>query len=67
MQSLPYCLTQEMFHPEDDVDTLFQRLNQLEPPDDLVARILTDIGRLPRLFAYPALLPDPTREGKHES
>jgi hypothetical protein len=34
---------------EDDIDRLFNHLGQLEPPNELVARILTHIGHLPEL------------------
>lgn len=39
--------------PEDDIDKLFNYLGQLEPPDELVARILTHIGHLPKPSACP--------------
>lgn len=32
---------------EDDVDRLFNHLDQLEPPDELIAHILAHVGRLP--------------------
>jgi hypothetical protein len=34
--------------PDDELDDLFNRLEQLEPPPALIARILTSISRLPR-------------------
>ncbi|MGH2506487.1 MAG: hypothetical protein ACRDHZ_03590 [Ktedonobacteraceae bacterium] len=38
---------------EDDIDKLFNHLDQLEPPDELVARILTRIRHLPESSAFP--------------
>lgn len=40
--------SQVAFQPEDDVDKLFNHLGQLEAPGELIVRILTHIGRLPR-------------------
>ncbi len=34
--------------PNDELDDLFNQLEQLEPPPALIARILTSISRLPR-------------------
>lgn len=44
------------FQPEDDIDTLFTHLRQLEPPGEVITRIITHIGRLPR----PDTLPSPS-------
>lgn len=35
------------FQPEDDIDTLFHRLPQIEPSGELIARILTQVRHLP--------------------
>ncbi len=53
-----YSRGQVAFQPEDDVDKLFNRLGQLEPPGELVARILTHIGRLSGLSTPSPLLPE---------
>ncbi len=53
MHSMSYSLAQVAFQPEDDVDKLFNRLGQLELPGELVARILTHIGRLPGPSTLP--------------
>lgn len=52
---------------EDDVDKLFNHLGQLEPPDELVARILTHIGRLPEPSMCPPSSLRPASGGEHES
>ena len=64
-QSRSYSRGQVAFQPEDDVDELFNRLEQLEPPGELVARILTHIGRLSRSSMHTPLLPE--RTGSEES
>jgi hypothetical protein len=66
MHSMPYSLAQAAFQPEDDVDRLFNRLNQLEPPGELVARILTHIGRLPGPSALPTSAPASGEECRHQ-
>lgn len=35
------------FQPEDDIDSLFRRLPQIEPSGELIARILMHVRRLP--------------------
>ncbi len=35
------------FQPEDDIDTLFRQLSQIEPSGELITRILTHIQHLP--------------------
>ena len=35
------------FEPEDDIDKLFSRLPQIEPPAELITRILSHVQRLP--------------------
>lgn len=41
------------FEPEDDIDKLFNRLPQIEPPGELIARILSHVHRLPAPCALP--------------
>lgn len=50
---------------EDDIDRLFNHLGQLEPPDELVAHILTHIGRLPSASTSTPLYP--VSEQEHET
>ncbi len=50
--------SQVAFQPEDDVDKLFNHLGQLETPGELIARILTHIGRLPRTSMPSPLVPE---------
>jgi hypothetical protein len=47
MPCMPFSPILVGFQPEDDVDTLFRRLPQIEPSDELIARILTQVQRLP--------------------
>ena len=35
--------------PRDELDELFSRLEQLQPPPSLIARILSSISQLPQL------------------
>jgi hypothetical protein len=42
------------FEPEDDIDKLFSRLPQIEPPGELIARILSHVQRLPTPSALPS-------------
>ncbi len=37
--------------PEDDIDTLFRNLEQVEPPPSVIERILSSVSQLP---LYPA-------------
>lgn len=37
--------------PEDDIDTLFRNLEQIEPPPSVIERILSSVSQLP---LYPA-------------
>lgn len=49
---------QARFQPEDDIDKLFNRLSQLEPPEELISRILSHVQHLPAPFSrrmHPAL------------
>jgi len=55
MPFMSYGLAMSDFQPEDDLDRLFLRLPQIEPPPETITRILVEIGRLPR----PATLPVP--------
>lgn len=41
------------FEPEDDIDTLFSRLPQIEPPGELIARILSHVQRFPAPSVQP--------------
>lgn len=36
----------ERSEPDDDIDKLFNRLEPLEPPSELIARILNSVSRL---------------------
>lgn len=47
MSFMPSSPTLAWFQPEDDVDTLFRQLPQIEPSGELISRILTRIRRLP--------------------
>ncbi|HEX7735009.1 MAG TPA: hypothetical protein VF458_09100 [Ktedonobacteraceae bacterium] len=44
---LSLSLTLAEFQPEDEVDTLFHHLPQIEPSGELITRILTRVRRLP--------------------
>ncbi len=45
--------------PKDELDNLFEKLQQIEPPPSLVARILTSISQLPQyLPSVPSVLWD---------
>ena len=39
---------------EDEIDDLFNRLDQLEPPPYLISHILTSVSLLPRPLSVPA-------------
>ena len=56
-QSRSISRAQVAFQPEDDIDTLFTHLRQLEPPDEVITRILTYIGRLPKPGALSSSTP----------
>lgn len=43
----------ERSEPDDDIDKLFNRLESLEPPSDLLARILDSISRLSLCPSHP--------------
>jgi len=47
MPFMPSSPTLTRFQPEDDVDTLFHQLPQIEPSGELIARILSQVRRLP--------------------
>ncbi len=65
-QSLSCSRVRVSSQPEDDIDTLFKRLGELKPPDELVARILTQIRRLPRPSMCPPPLSNPISGGEHK-
>lgn len=44
---------------DDEIDHLFNQLPLIEPPEELVERILTTVSRLPR----PQFLPPPLWDG----
>jgi len=44
MRHLPRDIFPDHTEPDDDVDRLFNRLEPLEPPEDLVVRILNSIS-----------------------
>jgi hypothetical protein len=52
MQFLPRSFTAD-FQSDDDIDRLFSRLLQIEPPGELIARILSQVGYLPESSAFP--------------
>lgn len=61
---MPYSFVPLALQPEDDVDELFSQLGQLEPPDELVARILTHVRRLPDpSMLSPCFQPDKASDG----
>lgn len=47
MQFISSHSMQARFQPEDDIDKLFNRLSQLEPPDELISHILSRVQHLP--------------------
>lgn len=55
MGSMPYVLAIADFQPEDDLDKLFRRLPQIEPPHEAITQILSRIKRLPRPASLPPL------------
>jgi len=58
MQPISCHRAEVTFQPDDDIDTLFSHMSQLEAPGQLVARILKRIERLPGPFSYASLPPD---------
>ena len=46
MRHLPRDIFADHTEPDDDVDRLFNRLEPLEPPADLVVRILNSISQI---------------------
>jgi len=55
MLFMPYVLTLSDLQPEDELDQLFQRLPEVEPPHEVITRMLSQIQRLPRPTALPSL------------
>ena len=49
--------------PEDDVDTLFRQLPQIEPADELIARILSRVRQLPGPLRHQDWLEPPEGKG----
>lgn len=47
------------FQPEDDVDKLFNQLFQIEPPDELIPRVLSRV----RSLSGPLASPQQARQG----
>jgi len=47
MSCIPSSPTLVCFQPEDDIDSLFRQLPQIEPSGELIARILTHVRHLP--------------------
>lgn len=47
MSFIPASPTLAGFQSEDDIDTLFRRLPQIEPSGEVIGRILSHIRRLP--------------------
>ena len=45
------------FQPGDDIDKLFDRLLQIEPPGELISRILSHVGHL-TTPSVPPVQPD---------
>lgn len=39
--------------PEDDIDRLFEKLQKLEPPKDIIKQILANIKQLPASQRHP--------------
>jgi hypothetical protein len=52
MRFIPQSLASANLQPEDDIDKLFTSLPQIEPPDELIARILTHVQHLTEPSAY---------------
>jgi len=52
MRCIPYSLAPANWQPEDDIDKLFTSLPQVEPPDELIARILSHVQHLTEPSVY---------------
>ena len=63
MPFMPSSPTLAGFQPEDDVDTLFHQLPQIEPSGELIARILSQIRRLPGPLWQQGQLEQPESKG----
>lgn len=48
--------TPAAFQPEDDIDKLFHHLSRVEPPGELIPRILQNVKHLPAMMQVQ---PDP--------
>ncbi len=59
-------LTLANFQPEDDIDKLFNRLSQVEPPGELVSCILSRIRHIP-VPPAPKVQPDAPAHEKLDS
>jgi len=53
MRNLGHSIYAERSEPDDDIDKLFNRLESLEPPPDLLARILHSISQLSPCPSHP--------------
>jgi hypothetical protein len=53
MRFMPYSLALADFQSDDDVDLLFSKLSQVEPPRELIKRIILNIQHLPLSSADP--------------
>ena len=63
MSFMPSSSILAWFGPEDDVDTLFYQLPQIEPSGELIARILAHVRRLPGPLWQQDRLELPESEG----
>lgn len=63
MSFMPSSPTLAWFQPEDDVDSLFRQLPQIEPPGELITHILSHIRRLPGPLAQQEQSAWPEGEG----
>jgi hypothetical protein len=62
MKCMPYSFAEIYLQQEDDIDRLFQKLQPIEPPAEVVARILSHIKRLPRPAELPSLAQQPSQK-----
>lgn len=53
MRNLGRSIYAERTEPDDDIDRLFNRLEPLEPPSDLLTRILHSISQLSSYPSHP--------------
>jgi len=55
MRCIPHSLASANGQPEDDIDKLFTNLPQVEPPDELIARILSHVQHLTEPSVYSSV------------